>query len=280
MTGAIDSRGHVHGTPVVVPTVAADPAEKIMERLTRSIEEACARAGIRDPAGIGIGSTGPVNSETGEILDCPQLPGMHFFNVREAVENHFSVPVRLNNDANCMILGECTFGAAAGSESAVGFTLGTGIGCGIVIQKKILNGSTGTAAEIWPSPHESGTIEEYISGAGVSGIYQSIAGREATALEIHHLAGAGDPAALQTWEAFGRHLAVPIAWAVNLIDPEVVVLGGSIATAYPFFRTSMEYHLRKWICPVPAANTKVVPAALADKAGFIGAACLLTQPND
>jgi len=277
MTGAIDPEGHVLDTPVKVPTGAGDRAEKIVQRITDSIQKVLDSLGltINKVAGIGIGSTGPVDRETGQILDCPQLPGMHFFNLREAIQTHFDVPVRLNNDANCLILGECIFGAAADKQNAVGFTLGTGIGCAIVLRKKILNGSTGTAAEIWPSPYASGTIEDYISGAGVARIYQSITGREATSLDIYHQAVAGDPAALQTWESFGRHLAVPIAWAVNLIDPEVVILGGSIATAYPFFSTSLENHLRKWVCTVPAAKTKVVPASLGDKAGFIGAACLM-----
>jgi len=172
-------------------------------------------------------------------------------------------------------LGECIFGAAVNKQNVVGFTLGTGLGCAIIFQKKILNGANGTAAEIWPSPYASGTLEDYISGAGVSRLYQSIAGREASALDIYHLAVSGDPAALETWAAFGKHLAVPIAWAVNLIDPEVVVLGGSMALAYPFFRTTMENHFRQYVCSIPAEKTKIVPSGLGDHAGFIGAACLM-----
>jgi glucokinase len=87
----------------------------------------------------------------------------------------------------------------------------------------------------------------------------------------------GDKDALQAWKEFGSHLAVPIAWAINLIDPEVVVIGGSISAAYPFFNKSMEENLRKWICPVPAGKTKVIPAKLGDNAGLIGAACLLLE---
>jgi glucokinase len=282
MTGAITREGNVLGEPVKVPTGANDPAEMIVKRITGSIEKTLRdlRMSVNDVAGIGIGSTGPVDSETGEILECPQLPNMHFFNLRESIRKHFGIPVRLNNDANCLVLGECVFGAAADKKNVVGFTLGTGIGCAVVLDKKILNGSTGTAAEIWPSPYKSGMIEDYISGGGVTRIYQSISGEEETSLAIYNLALAGNKDALQTWNEFGAHLAFPVAWSINLIDPEMVVIGGSIASAYPFFKTTMEDNLRKWICPVPAEKTKVVPAKLGDIAGFIGAACLMLDDNE
>jgi len=281
MTGAITHEGVVLGEPVKIPTQPGDPAERVVERITDSIEKTLTDLGLtsNDLAGIGIGSTGPVDPDTGEILECPQLPNMQFFNLRESIRQHLGLPVRLNNDANCMILGECIFGAAADKKNVVGFTLGTGIGCAVVIDKKIMNGSTGTAAEIWPSPYQSGTIEDYISGGGVARIHRSISGKQRTSLEVYQLALSGDRDALKTWKEFGKHLAVPLSWSINLIDPELVVVGGSIVAAFPFFKDSMEDNLRKWICPVPARKTKVVPAELGRSAGFIGAACLMIEGN-
>jgi glucokinase len=161
----------------------------------------------------------------------------------------------------------------------VGFTLGTGIGCAIVLDKKIFNGSTGTAAEIWPSPYQSGTIEDFISGAGVSRIYKSISGIEKSSLEVYELAVKGNDQAIQTWKEFGAHLAVPLSWSINLIDPDIIIIGGSVSAAYEFFKNSMQENLKKWVCPVPAEKTKVVPAKLGDYAGFIGAACLVMENN-
>ena len=97
---------------------------------------------------------------------------------------------------------------------------------------------------------------------------------EKSALDISILAEKGDKDALRTWEEFGRHLAVAIAWSINLIDPEIVILGGSISNAFKFFASSMEDNLRKYICPTPAKKTKVVCATLGAEAGFIGAAAL------
>jgi glucokinase len=279
MTGAVSYEGQVLGSPVKVPTEGNDTAESIVKRITGSVEKTLSSLNrtIKDVAGIGIGSTGPLDIDAGLILECPQLPNMHFFPLRKTIQDYFGIPVFINNDANCLIYGESVFGVAADKKNVVGFTLGTGIGCAIVLNKKILNGSTGTAAEIWPSPYGSGIIEDYVSGAGVSRIYKSISGRDKTSFEIYILAQDGDMEALQTWSEFGEHLAVPIAWAINLIDPEVVILGGSITGAYQFFKDSMEEYLRKWICPVPAERTKVILAKLGDNAGFIGAACLVIE---
>jgi glucokinase len=279
MTGAIDFEGRVLGTPVKVQTEGNGTAESIVKRVTGSVEKTLTGLNltIKDVAGIGIGSTGPLDLDAGLILECPQLPNMHFFPLRKTIQDHFGIPVYLNNDANCLIYGESIFGAAADKKSVVGFTLGTGIGCAIILDKKILNGSTGTAGEIWPIPYQYGIIEDIVSGGGVSKIYRSVSGRDKTSFEVYKMALEGDTGALQTWNEFGKHLAVPIAWSINLIDPEVVILGGSITGAWSFFKDSMEDHLRKWICPVPAERTKVITAKLGDNAGFIGAACLVIE---
>ncbi|WP_436415173.1 ROK family protein [Petrimonas sp.] len=277
MTGAISTRGKILGTPVKTLTESYLDKELILRKITCSVEKVMDELNIsaNDVKGIGIGSTGPVDPKTGTILECPQLPTMHFFPLRDAVQKHFGVPVFLNNDANCLIFGETVFGAGKGRKSVLGFTLGTGIGCALVFNKRIWDGATGTAGEIWTSPYRAGIIEDFISGAGVSKIYQSISGKDKSSLEIFQLAEQGDKEALQTWKEFGMHLAVPLSWSINIVDPEVVILGGSIVAAYKYFQEAMESNLRKKLCPVPAEKTKVVLAQLGDNAGFIGAACLV-----
>ena len=193
------------------------------------------------------------------------------------MSREFGLPVALNNDANCLILGEARFGAGRGKQRIAGFTLGTGIGCALVFDGKIWNGATGTAGEIWCSPYADGIIEDFISGHGVANIYRSVSGKEASSLDVFRLAEQGDQEALTTWETFGRHLAVPLAWTINLIDPETVILGGSIAAAYRYFGPAMEAQLRQNICPVPAKQTRVVLSMLGDNAGFVGAACLILE---
>jgi len=279
LTGAIDQKVNILGSPVKLLTEGNGTADSVVKKICGSVEETLNRLNrtINEVKGIGIGSTGPLDIEAGLILECPQLPNLHFFPLRKTIIDYFKVPVFINNDANCLIYGETLYGAASDKRNVVGFTLGTGIGCAVILDKRIINGSTGTAAEIWHSPYRSGIIEDYVSGAGVSKIYKSISGREKTSVEVYNLAREGDIEALQTWQEFGEHLAFPIAWTINIIDPEVVILGGSINAAYLFFKDSMEAHLRKWICQVPSEKTKVIPAKLGENAGFIGAACLVIE---
>ncbi|VAW10565.1 hypothetical protein MNBD_BACTEROID03-1775 [hydrothermal vent metagenome] len=279
MVGAVTQNGDVLGEPIKVLTGGNESSNKIIKRITDAVESVLKdlNVTIADVLGIGIGSTGPLNMNDGIILECPQLPTMHFFPLRETIENYFNVPVTMNNDANCLIYGETIFGIASDKKNVVGFTLGTGIGCAIILNKKILNGATGTAGEIWPSPYRSGSIEDYISGKGVSKIHRSISGKTSSSDAIMALAENGDENAIKTWEEFGKHLAVPIAWSINIIDPELIVLGGSISNAHPFFMPSLEKELRKHLCPEPSKKTKVVIAELGDYAGFIGAACLVTE---
>ena len=178
------------------------------------------------------------------------------------------------------MLGEAVFGAARNKRVVLGFTLGTGIGCALVVDGKIWNGSTGTAGEIWCSPHGTGIIEDAISGQGVANIYKQIAQVDASSLEVYQRAQQGERHALDAWETFGQHLAVPLAWCINLIDPDVVLLGGSIATAHPFFMPAMMRGLHAHICPLPAQRTPIVMASLADNAGFVGAACLMRPSSN
>lgn len=279
MIGAITQDGTIQGTPIKFPTNSSDPSETIINRIVRTVEELLENLNlyISDVIGIGIGSTGPLDIELGMILDCPQLPTMNYFPLREIIEEHFPVPVFMNNDANCLIYAETIFGTAKGMKNVLGFTLGTGIGCAIILDGKIINGATGNAGEVWTSPYGVNIIEDFISGQGVKNIYKSITGKQKSSLEILKLTESGDKNALETWKIFGEHLSVPVSWAINLIDPEVVILGGSIANAHPYFLPHLEKKLSSQICSVPASKTKIYLSKLGDYAGFIGAACLVIE---
>jgi len=279
MAGILNAQGEVVGEPVKVPTGTKDSADAITGRLYQSVEEALSAAGrsLEQVAGIGIGVPGPLKIKEGVFLDPLQLPTLHNFPIRRAVEEHYRLPVEVNNDANCFVLAEAFFGAAAGAETVLGFTLGTGFGCGMVINRRVLTGATETAGEIWFSPYKESFIEDYVSGRGLQRNYRELTGEEATPPQILEAAGRGEPEALKAWEIFGQDLAYALAWSINILDPDVVVLGGSLTRGFDFFAPDMEKQLRSHITPVPAEKTRVVPAKLGESAGFIGAACLILQ---
>jgi len=277
--GAIKTDGEVLGSPVTIDTGGSDESEKIFRRISESVESVINNSGLKSSEiiGIGMGVTGPLDTSTGTILECPQLPTMHFFSLRERIFEKFNLPVFMDNDANALLLGESIWGAGKGCHITLGFTLGTGLGCATVVDNKLFTGVNGMAGEIWPSPFGDATIEDVVSGRGVSETYKRLTNRIKTAKEIALLARVGDSDAIQTWNIFGRALAFSIAWGINMIDPDVVILGGSIANSIDLFYDEMDGFLKKYICPVPVAKTKVVKAALGDNAGFIGAAALVIQ---
>ena len=191
MTGAIDATdGRIIGTPIKIATQSQLPKEQIVENIAQSIRQVMRANGLQkqDVVGVGVGSTGPLDLDLGLVLDCPQLPTMQHFALRETLQQAVGLPVALNNDANCLVLGEAVFGAARNKRTVLGFTLGTGIGCALVVDGKIWNGATGTAGEIWCSPHGKGIIEDAISGQGVANIYKQIAHTDASSLEVYQRA--------------------------------------------------------------------------------------------
>lgn len=281
MAGAVADGGRTLGEPVTVATGGNDDGEKIIGRITGSIRSAIGNSGLslKDIKGIGLGVTGPVDSKTGRILECPQLPTLHDYPLRDTIHNEFGLPVYMDNDANALVLGESLWGAGKGCRVVLGYTLGTGLGCALVIDRKLFMGAHGMAGEIWPSPWEEGTIEDVVSGSGTSAIYRRLSNQSRSAKEIAKLADEGDVHAVETWKIFGNTLAKAIAWGINMFDPNIVVLGGSMVNSMHLFSIAMEETLRRHICPVPAKKTRVVNAAFDDEAGFIGAAALAIRES-
>lgn len=279
ITGVLTQEGKILGKPINIPTGGQDPSEVIVNRIHQSIEKALKTAGITfdNIQGIGLGVPGPLDIKNGVVLDPWQLPTMNNFPLRQVIQTRYQVPVYMNNDANCFLLGESYFGAGVGLEIVFGLTLGTGLGAAIVIDGKLLLGATETAGEVWFSPYKDEFIEAYVSGRGITRTYKKLTGKEKSSLEIAELGHLGEAEAVTTWEEFGTDLAYCIAWYVNILDPDIVILGGSIANAMDLFSPAMEKYLRQHICPIPATKTKVTRAALEDSAGFIGAACLVLQ---
>ena len=275
--GAVDFDGKIIGESISIATDATDNKEQIFGRIAEAISSAIVQDDLEksDILGIGLGVTGPLDLKNGLILQCPNLPTMDFFPLRSAIEKEFNLPVFMNNDANAMMLGECVWGAGKGSSSVLGITLGTGFGCAIIMDRKIWVGATETAGEIWISPYRDGIIEDIVSGGGISRLYERLSGFKVSAKEVATLAYGGDKIAKSVWEEFGKAVAFALSWSVNLLDPEVVIIGGSISNSMELFCPSLYENLIKNICPVPAQNLRIVKAQLGDNGGLIGAAALV-----
>lgn len=274
--GAVKADGTIIGNPVTIATGATDSRETVAGRIIRSIHEVTQQLAELNMHvdGIGLGVTGPLDVKSGKILVCPTLPTMNDYPLKAHVMEQFGKPVVMNNDANAMMLGETYWGAGRGYKNVLGITLGTGLGCALILNGKIWMGATETAGEIWTSPYKGGIIEDEVSGRGITAKYKRLTGVASEAKEIAVLARKGDQAAIQAWNDFGRDVAYALGWSVNLIDPEIIIIGGSISNALDLFYPAMSDAIEKYICPVPSQNLYIEKAILGNNAGFMGAAAL------
>jgi len=260
-----------------VPTGPEREAEAILADMVAAVRTVLDQAGLAlsDLQGVGLGSPAPLDLEAGVILETGNLLTLHGFPVVARLREALGRPVALNNDANCYGLAEARYGAGAGAQVCCGFTLGTGIGGFLVIDGRLFDGPRGAAAEIWASPYQGDQIEEKVSGRGVSRNYKKLTERVATAREVAERAHNGDADAREAWREFGADLAVPIAWMCNAVDPDVVVLGGSMALAWDLFSETMLHQAAKYTNSVNRHAVRVVRGTLGDQAGVIGAAALV-----
>ena len=265
---------------------AVDSTGKTLEKITTStevargrdqvIDEMCAaiqqiiiqqrgiqQHGAGELAGIGIGVPGIIEMQTGMLHESPNLPGWHNYPVRDEIERRLQTAVVLENDANAAALGEKWLGAAAGVDDMCMFTLGTGVGGGLVLQGKIWHGMTGMAGELGhinvePEGHpcncgSRGCLEQYASATAVKRLAQEAIASgtaphmanalkqdvEFTSKKIFDLAMQGDAQARGIFERVGKALGTVIADMVNIFNFPMYVVGGGVASAWDAFAPSM-----------------------------------------
>lgn len=219
---------------------------------------------------IGIGVPSVVDIERGIVYNVTNIPSWEKVELKDILEEEFNLPVSVNNDVNCFTLGEHLFGMAKDYNSVVGMTIGTGLGSGIIIDNQLYAGNNCGAGEIGLLPYREHNFEYY---AG-SNFFDSIHGT--SALEANRAALAGDKKALSLWAEFGVHLGFATKAVMYVYDPEAIVLGGSIAKAYPLFKAGMLEALDDFAFPESLKRLKIFQSQNDDIA-LLGAAALVSQ---
>jgi glucokinase len=184
-------------------------------------------------AGIGIGVPSVVDVEKGIVYDVQNIPSWKEVHLKEILESKYGVPVYLNNDANCFAIGEKYFGKGKQYENFVALIVGTGMAAGLIINGKLFNGANCGAGEFGTIPYLEHNFEFYTSGQFFTNVYQ-VKGED-----IFRLAQQGDQDALKMFDEFGSHFGNAIKTILYAVDPEVIILGGSVSQTFPFFEKSM-----------------------------------------
>ena len=274
--GLVSRSFKIFGKILRKPTESHKSRDVVLKNIESIVSEVAEvnKISVDNIIGIGIGAPGPIDINTGEILDPENLPSLNFFNLREYFSGKYKTEVKLNNDAACFVLGEHIAGKGKGYKNVVGLTLGTGTGCGLIINGKLYNGSTGTSGELWKTPYLEGDIEDYTSAKAVRNFFYKLGGETLSAGKIAELAEKGNKNALESWAEFGWHLGILISWLINVLDPDIVILGGSLSKSFKFFEKNLKYVIKKSINKKPLENLKVEVSDLGEKGAIIGAASL------
>jgi glucokinase len=296
-SGVVDNEGRPMSS-VSIETHAEKGREVGLDNLVEAASQAVKKSGLDWDriAAAGLGSPGTMDLEAGMLLDPPNLPGWDNFPIRKRLADRLQKPVTFQNDANAASYGEFWVGAAENDRSLVMFTLGTGIGCGIVVDGMIIQGRHSHGAECGHIIIEMengrqcscgafGHLEGYASATALvkrahealgsdtsASLLRDLKHDDLTSRAISEAADAGDPLARRLMRETAHYLAVGAVSLMHTIDPDVVLFGGGMIAAGEPFLEDIRTDIRAMAFPVPAAKTRVEYALLGGDAGFIGAA--------
>jgi glucokinase len=280
-----------------IATLASEPGG--LERLTRVIEEVWPNGD--KVAAIGLASPGPLDPHTGYLLAPPNNPEWRNFPLAPRVSEHFGVQAFLDNDANLAALGEYRFGAGKGHHDVMYITVSTGIGAGVIIQDRLLQGFHGLAAELGHSIIDpdgplcscgfNGHLEAFSSGPAIvkyvlgeleAGTKSSMrrprrGKREGnlTPREVAEAARQGDALAIQAYRRAGEYLGIGVASFLHAFDPSIVIFGGGVSQAGSLLFDPFHESLKKRVFhPRYLEGLVITTAELGDDAGLLGARAL------
>jgi glucokinase len=289
-TGVVAADGSVHGLQVA-PTKPGDGVEPVINRLLDMGRLSVALAGLGPVAVTGISCGGPLDPTTGVVQHPPHLPGWVEVPIGSLASRAFGAPSVLCNDATAGVIAEHRLGAGRGHATVIYLTVSTGIGGGIVINGQVHNGAAGNGGELGHitvrrggrlcSCGRRGCIEAYASGPSIAARAReallldgnsTLAGLDApTAADVAAAAAEGDALASRIWAETVDLLGSAVTDLVNVLEPDVVVLGGGVATAGAMLLDPVRDVVAAEAMPPAARAARVVLAELGSLAPLVGA---------
>jgi len=292
----VDLNGQIFGREMQA-TPKAEDAGEIVDALVNAVGE-CERKAAEQGAricAVSVVVPGTVDLPDGVVVTAPNLPSLDGFNLKAALERELKWPVIIENDANAAALGEMWRGAGRGYRTLICVTLGTGVGGGIILDGKLWRGVDGSAAEIGHIGVDPfggvrcncgsyGCLEVYASATAIVRMTREALPRypdsslqhteELSSAKVYEAGVAGDELALEVFRRMGVYLGVGLANLVNILNPEIVVIGGGLANGWSLFEKHMKQQVIERAFPIPGRRVKIVKAECGDDAGLLGAAKL------
>ena len=277
---------------VKFPTTKVD---ETISRICSELEMLMKRHGLtaENTRSVGISCGGPLDSRRGIVMSPPNLPGWDNIPIVSIIEKQTGIKTYLQNDANACAIAEWKFGAGRKTQHMVFLTFGTGLGAGIIANGKIYSGANDNAGEVGHIRLEkfgpvgygkAGSFEGFASGGGIaqlartrlSEIFQ-MGGKvswcepekieEITALQVTEAAANGDSIAKEIIQTSARHLGLGLSMIIDILNPEVIVIGGIFSRRENMFRPQMEEIIRREALPAAHHACRIVPAELGEAIG-------------
>lgn len=303
--GVVDQKGKILSKKEI-PTPQGQGREKILERMAESIDYFLQSYPKKEILGIGIGTPGLVD-EDGKVFLAPNLPGWNNINLKKIFEEKFSIPVKVENDVTAITWGEYKFGAGKGYDDIICITLGTGLGGGIVLNGKPVRGTEYSAVEIGHIPicysgppcpcGNVGCIERHVGAKYIvamakeklkeqtcpppsgrrESLIMELVGEDMDKITPKIIAEAyhkGDKLAEKIWIEVGTYLGILFSGLVNLLNPQVIIIGGGVAQVGKILFSTIKKTIDERSFSLLAKDVKVVPAKLGKDAGILSAASL------
>src|SRR5256886_5938193 len=297
----VDENGTIHFRLKQKTPHTAEPGE-IVRELVLAVRQCETQSKISGDSirAISVVVPGSVNVEQGVVVKAPNLACLDMFRLTAALTCELKLPAVLENDANAAAVGEMWQGAGHGRRTIVCITLGTGVGGGIILDGKLWRGVNDSAAEIGHMCVDPfggvgclcgsrGCLEVYASATAIVRMAREArprysdsllhSGEDLTAEDIYQAGIKGDELALEVFRRMGVYLGIGLANLINILNPEMIVIGGGVVNAWELFAKHMHREIGERAFPVPAAEVKVVAAERGDDAGLLGAAYLALNPN-
>jgi len=284
-----------------VPTYAKMGYEYTINNIKQAIRDLMKETNTDNKSieGIGFDFPGQVDYKTGVVKLAPNIPGWVNIPIAKLIEDEFHIPTRIDNDVRCAALGEMNYGAGKGCENFICITVGTGIGSGIVINGKIVRGTSNAAGEIGHIKlqtkggnicgcGDTGCLEAYASGpcivamaqdyikGGKAAKFREMAGdEEITPYIVAKAAESGDPVAKRIFEITGEYIGLGLVSVINLLNPEKVIVGGGVAECGELLLEPIRRTVKQRAMKIAGETVEIVPAQLGNSAGVIGASMLI-----
>ena len=285
----VDQRGNIRSRSKQNTPQGKD-ANAIVDAIVRAVDE----FGRDDISAVSLVVPGTVKVEEGAVVKAPNLPCLDGFRLAAALTARLGLPAILENDANAAAVGEMWRGAAVGCKTIICVTLGTGVGGGIILDGKLWRGVDGAAAEIGHmcvdpfggvacTCGSRGCLEVFASATAIVRMTREasprypesiLQGRERTAETIFEAGQAGDELALEIFRRMGVYLGIGLANLINILNPEMIVIGGGVVNGWDLFEKHMHQQIEERAFPLLTARLKIVRAKCGDDAGLLGAARL------